>query len=207
MWHARHNGKGVRGFTFLELLCVLAVIGILSGLLFPSFTSARRAGARARTKVQFAQWGAAIEAFRREYGYYPTFSADNLVNGAITATEHPFHDVLAGRRRDGSALPAGSPSAMQNSRGIAFHAFGEVELDSTGRLQDAAGHTAIAVLVDRDLDGWIKAGADYATLPAVDELVPGAGDFPAAGIRAGVVFYAAAPGASAARPDFVWSWK
>jgi len=196
-----------RGFTLIEILCVLAIVGTLCGLLFPAFGNARRAATVAQTKTQFARWTAAVESFRGEYGCYPEFAADNLVNGSATAIEHPFHDVLAGRRRDGSALASGSPAAMQNRRAIAFCVFGTAEFTETKLLQDAGGHSAIAVLVDRDLDGVIKVGADFSALPAVDGHIPAIDDLPVSGVRAGVVFYAVAPGATPASPAFVFSWK
>ena len=40
---------------------------------------------------------------------------------------------------------------------------------------------------DRYSDGVIRAGDDFVELPAVGGLTPGSGDFPAAGVRAGVV--------------------
>lgn len=196
-----------RAFTLIEILCVLAIVGALCGLLFPGFGSARRAAVAARTRTQFAQWTAAVEAFRGEYGCYPQFSADLLVNGGVTASEHPFHDVLAGRHRDGSALATGAAALMQNRRAIAFCAFSDTWFTEANLLQDASGRTAIAVLVDRDLDGVIKAGTDFTALPAVDGSVPGPADFPASGVRAGVVFYALAPGSAGSEPAFVCSWK
>jgi len=196
-----------RGFTLMEILCVLAIVGTLCGLLFPALGNARRAAAAARTKTQFAQWAAAIESFRAEYGCYPVFSADNLVNAGATALEHPFHDVLAGRHRDGSVLASDSPAVSQNRRAIAFCTFSAAEFNDAKLLQDASGHTAVAVLVDRDLDGVIKTGADFSALPMVDGQVPSADDIPASGVRAGVVFYAAAPGGTPANPAFVFSWK
>lgn len=194
-------------FTLLELLCVLAVIGILAALIFPSMSGARRSANKARTKVQFAQWSAAIEAFRGEYGYYPAFDGSNLVNGGASGVEHPFHDLLAGRHRDGSPLTAGSAAAMQNRKAVSFYAFGDAELGFANLVRDAFDNTAIAVLVDRDLDGVIKSGADFVTLPAVNGLTPGVADFPLTGIRAGVIFYAPAPGATPANPEFIFSWK
>jgi len=196
-----------RGFTLIEILCVLAIVGTLCGLLFPTFGGARRAAAAARTKTQFAQWTAAIESFRGEYGCYPVFAANGLVNGDATAIEHPFHDVLAGRHRDASALAPGSSSALQNRRAIAFCVFSDAAFNEAKLLQDASSHTAMAVLVDRDLDGVIKAGTDFVVLPAVDGQVPTADDFPADGVRAGVILYALAPGATPTSPAFVFSWK
>lgn len=194
-------------FTLLELLCVLAVIGILAALIFPSVSGARRAANKAKTKVQFAQWSAAIEAFRGEYGYYPGFEASNLVNGGVNGVEHPFHDLLAGRHRDGSPLTPGSAAAAQNRKAIPFYSFGDAELTSANLIRDAFDNTVIAVLVDKDLDGVIKSGADFVTLPAVGGLTPGVVDFPLTGIRAGVIFYAPAPGATPANPEFIFSWK
>jgi prepilin-type N-terminal cleavage/methylation domain-containing protein len=196
-----------RAFTLIELLCVLAIVGALCGLLFPGFASARRAASAAKTRALFAQWTAALEAFRGEYGFYPDFAPDHLVNAGVSTTAHPFHDVLAGRHRDGSALTAGETSLQLNRRGIAFCTFSDTTFTTTKLLQDPSGRTAIAVLVDRDLDGVIMAGTDFTSLPAVDGATPGNEDFPPSGVRAGVVFYALAPNATPANPTFVFSWK
>lgn len=212
---------GARAFTLLELLIVIALIGILAALLFPAVGAARRGTQAARTRVQFAQWTAAIEAFRSEYGHYPAFDASGLVNGGAASSpsgEHLFHDVLAGRRRDGTTFSpedaAPGSAAVQNRKRLRFHAFAAGEITDAADprphlVRDASGATEVAVLVDRDLDGMIRIGpgGDYATAPAVGGAAPGVAELPAAGIRAGVLFYAPAPGSTAAEPRFVCSWK
>jgi prepilin-type N-terminal cleavage/methylation domain-containing protein len=194
-------------FTLLELLTVIAIVGILAALIFPGVSAARRSAGKAKTKVQFSQWAAAIESFRSEYGYYPVFDANGLVNGGATAVYHPFHDLLAARHRDGSSLGGSETAAVQNRKLIAFHSFTDGNFTSSGLLRDAFDQTEIAVLVDRDLDGVIRQGADFTALPAVDGLTPGTPIIPAAGVRAGVIFYAPAPGATATNPEFILSWK
>lgn len=204
-------------FTLIELLTVVAIVGLLAALLFPGIKSARIAANKARTRVQFNQWAGALENFRSEYGYYPVLSDSNLVNppgqDSDPATLHLFHDVLAARRRDGSALPAYSSATdpqfpeIQNRRLISCLTFGDADFSDDNLVRDAFGNTAIAVLTDRNLDGIVKAGDDFVALPKVNGLAPGADDFPASGVRAGVVLYSIAPGATAANPGFVCSWK
>lgn len=201
-------------FTLIELLTVIAVIGILAAILIPTVSSVRHSATKARVKVQFNQWAAAIEAFRGEYGYYPRFTNHKINDGAGAAGDHLFHDILAGRRRDGSAL--GAAAAAQNRKRIAFYDFGESDfapLDSAtpGLIQDAAGNTEIAVLVDRDLDGMITASDYDGALPVLNGMRPSAGtteaDFPQAGLRLKMVFYARDPRATASEPGFIFSWK
>jgi prepilin-type N-terminal cleavage/methylation domain-containing protein len=202
------------GFTLIELLTVVAIIGILAALVIPTVNSGRASANRAKCRVQFAQWAAAIEAFRHEYGHYPAFAVDDLVNGGAgsdAGSQHVFHDVLAGKRRDGSALPAASAAnpqspEAQNRKRIAFFAFTESEFTAEHLLQDAFGNTVIAVLIDRNLDGVIN-GSDYpGGWPAVAGLQPGPAEIPALGLRVGVAFYAPAPGAMPDRLAFITSW-
>lgn len=213
--------RSCRGFTLLELLAVIAIVGILAALLFPSFGAARRSANKAKTRVQFSQWMAAIESFRAEYGYYPQFHDSNLVNppgqNSDPASLHLFHDALAARRRDGSALPAyNAANALnpeaQNRKLIAFHSFSEADFTEAGSpaphlLRDAFGNTEIAVLVDRNLDGVINVSDYPGGWPPVAGLHPTAADIPVAGVRAGVVFYSPAPDATVAAPEFIFSWK
>lgn len=211
-----------RAFTLIELLAVIAVIGLLAALLFPGLSAARNSANKAKTRVQFSQWAAAIEGFRTEYGYYPAFHSSGLVNppgqNADPASLHLFHDLLAAKRRDGSALPAYTSSTdpqhpeAQNRKLIGLCSFSDSDLTNTDSsapnlIRDAFGNTELAVLVDKNLDGVINS-ADYGSaLPAVNGLRPPAQDFSASGIRASVIFYAPAPGATAANPEFIFSWK
>lgn len=207
-----------RGFTIIELLTVIAVIGILAAILVPTVSSVRVSADKAKTKVQFSQWAAAIEAFRNEYGYYPIFDSSNLVNPPDQSTDpgavHVFHDVLAAAYRNGAALPAsatGTSPAAQNRKRIMFYRFGESEMTgpdaaSPNLIKDAFDNTVIAVLVDRNLDGRID-GADYTSLPAVGGITPTSADIPSNGLRLAVAFYAPAPDATVADPKFIFSWK
>ena len=210
-----------RAFTLIELLVVVAVIGILAAMLFPSLVAARSSADRAKSKLQFSQWAAAIEAFRAEYGHYPVFDGSGLVNGgAGTArdTDHPFHDLLAGQRRDGSSLNSAGTTAAgsQNRKRLVFHSFAEsdftpAEAPIPNLLRDACGNVSIAILVDRNLDGRIDSD-DYPSLPAVMAregamIRPGVADFPATGVRAGVVLYSADPQATAADVRLILSWR
>ncbi len=199
-------------FTLLELLTVIAIVAILAAILIPSVNAAKVSANKARTRVQFSQWAAAIESFRSEYGFYPSFHGSHLVNGGAAGAEHPFHDVVAGRRRDGSALADGSAAAVQNRKRISFYGFGESEFTDAASatpnlLCDAFGNVEIAVLVDRNLDGVVNVDDYGGSLPIVRGMRPTTEDFPATGLRVGVAFYAPAPRGSAEAPAFIFSWK
>lgn len=197
------------------------MIGILASLIFPSISGARKSANRAKTKVQFNQWAAAIESFRSEYGYYPSFDSSNLVNGGaatVVSGDHLFHDILAGKKRDGSALTTGSTAAAgnQNRKRISFYSFSDSDFTSADAafphlIRDAFENLSIAVLVDRNLDGRID-GSDYGSLPNVVtadgvSIRPSTSDIPATGVRAGVIFYAPDPNATSSDPRFIFSWK
>lgn len=211
----RRTSKLVReitAFTLMEVIAVIAIMAVLLAILLPSVHAVREAANKARTRVQFNQWAVAIAGFRSEYGYYPSFDNSGTINGGADTVDHPFHDVLAGRRRDGSRLVPGSAVAWQNRKSISFYSFPESDFadasaSAPGLLCDAFGTTDIVVLVDRNLDGTIN-GADYGeSLPASRGIRPSVTDFPTAGVRAGVVFYVSLPSATSTAPHFIFSWR
>src|SRR5690606_1575097 len=109
-----------RAFTVIELLTVIAILSIQVAILVPTVNSSREAAAKTRARVQFNQWAVAIASFRSEYGYYPLLDPSHKVNGGADEVNHLFHDILAGKQRNGSALSAGSAAANQNKKHVSF---------------------------------------------------------------------------------------
>ncbi|OHB61175.1 MAG: hypothetical protein A2167_04930 [Planctomycetes bacterium RBG_13_46_10] len=59
------------GFTLVELLTVLFIIGALVGILIPALNTVRRIAKEAKQKAQLTTIEMALEAFKNDYGDYP----------------------------------------------------------------------------------------------------------------------------------------
>ncbi len=70
MNQASHR-KSRSGFTLVEMLVVIAIIGMLVGLLFPVVTGAMNNAKRGAHKLEIDTIAEAVEKYRNKYGDYP----------------------------------------------------------------------------------------------------------------------------------------
>ena len=110
MKNAYHNCRK-SGFTLIEILVVMAIIGILAGLLFPGVSAAMNSAKKARTGNVCHQLKNSISAYFTEYRRYP------LLDGYDT----PYHDSVSDEDLMDILLAADSSvGEKKNPRGITF---------------------------------------------------------------------------------------
>lgn len=151
------NNKKISGFTLIELLMVIAIIGILAGILIPTVGAVRTQANLAASKAQLSNYVTAITMFKGEYGYYP-FPNAQTNNGANVNSLSDFIETLSGRNDTGETVSKGG-----NRRRISFHSFSESEfllrdddtLDYT-TIADRFNNSQIFIAIDGDGDSEVS---------------------------------------------------
>lgn len=144
-------------FTLIELLTVIAIIGILAGILIPTVSAVKRQANVAASKSQLSQYVNAIQLFKGEYGFYPFADAYVDLGININDLSDDFIETLSGRDAFGNPI-----SDSINRRRIEFHGFSLVEFyrQSNGRVDptkiaDRLNNTKIYIVIDGDGDGKV----------------------------------------------------
>lgn len=71
------------GFSLVEVLVVVAIIGLLAGLLFPVLAKSRRQGDIAQTTAHMRQLAVATALYQQTHEGYPPMGLDTLVDTRV----------------------------------------------------------------------------------------------------------------------------
>jgi len=120
------------GFTLVELLVVISIVGLLAGLMSVAIPKAMEGGKKAKAKGELNSIVAAVKAYKQEYGRWPE---------TVTATNDAvFQDDDSKSLL--SALGGASDSSVKNPKSVRF-----LEGASTdGTMQDPWGMQYFVVL-------------------------------------------------------------
>jgi general secretion pathway protein G len=69
---ASPNRRGPAGFTLLELLVVIVIIGLLAAYVGPRYFAQLGKSERKAAKAQIEAFGRALDAYRLDTGHYPS---------------------------------------------------------------------------------------------------------------------------------------
>lgn len=130
--------KAKRAFTLIEILIVVAILGLLMGITTQMLSTVGQSQGRSRAKADMAVMAAALEAFSAQYGGYPRYNVakrasdagdvfkcltgkivlrvkDNAVNmSTLTKARKPFIDVLKFKLCDPSNKDSQSVDASKD---------------------------------------------------------------------------------------------
>ena len=185
--HMRPNTR--RGFTLIELLTVIAIIGILAGVLFPAIGSVKKKSKIATSQTTFSQWCSAVSRYKSVYGFYPNIlneagtgyvtSKDSAFQLELTNTGTRLVQCLSGKYPSGKILES-AKRVILNRNAEEFCSFSKedydtyaTDVDTSGKLVDKFGNNKVRIIFDTDNSGIIKS---ISTLPALPDALKTATD-------------------------------
>jgi general secretion pathway protein G len=94
--------KDDRGFTLIELMVVIVILGILAGLIIPRIMGRPDEARQAKAQIQIQALETALKLYRLDNGNYPTTE-----QGLKALVELPMVGALAKNWREGGYLEKG----------------------------------------------------------------------------------------------------
>ncbi len=146
-------------FTLVEMLTVIAIIGVLAGILIPTITISKRRAQEATAKTEVSSIVAAIKAYRQQYNKLPlklTKQNNNKPTGKVTPDEYvDFMEMLCGKNVSGTnprQTKFLTPRAKDSAKAGGGTVVPAVWLDPWGR--------EYRIFLDEDYDNKVDVNAD-----------------------------------------------
>ncbi len=119
----KNNRKNRKGFTLLEIILVIAVIGILAAMLSPRFAGIFSTATTNSTASDKAVANRILEAFEGSGGTFGATSTATQMNNTSASTL--YVDLRAGKTVNGVtfALPTTSPAAVPSGWAVTSNRF------------------------------------------------------------------------------------
>lgn len=136
-----------RGFTLIELMVVIVILGILAGLIIPRIMGRPDEARQAKARMQIESIETALKLYRLDNGAYPTTE-----QGLKALVEAPAAGQLAKNWRQGGYLERGKVPKDPWGNDFVYLSpgvHGDFDLSSSGADGEAGGEGK-----DKDITSW-----------------------------------------------------
>ena len=89
MWKIRTNKSNRAGFTIVELLIVIVVIGILAAIVTVAYTGISRSARDVAVQAELRNFGSTVEVYQATNGSYPTI-AQLAAQGGVRVNKNAY---------------------------------------------------------------------------------------------------------------------
>ncbi len=96
---ARETARREEGFTLVEIMVVVIILGLLAGLVGPQVIGFLGTGKQSTAKTQISNFGQALDLFKMENGFYP-----DTVQGLDALVKEPTTGRIPKHGRKGGYL-------------------------------------------------------------------------------------------------------
>ena len=164
-------------FTLIEILTVIAIIGILAGCIFPALLAVQNNSRRTKTETILTSVNTAIRVFKGDYDLLPTLGGSvpdcvgewsgNIDNMKPNEDYYTFFDILTYKNHSGSGSSISSVSTAVSDVNTKAKQYLDppkdyFSKDETRNSIRDAWNRPIKVYLDDDADGVVDAdGTTY----------------------------------------------